>query len=119
MNDDKLIQKLLSNYKKKKEYDYQIYHNEKKLNPEFMKKNRERANKHYHNNKLERKEYYEKNKDLHKCKNLYYYYKNRDRLEEFKDKYEDKYNILVSMEFIKPIQPIQPIQLVLDHSEQS
>tara|TARA_R110001592_G_scaffold309772_1_gene584232 strand:+ start:40 stop:381 length:342 start_codon:yes stop_codon:yes gene_type:complete len=113
MDNDKLIQKLLSNYKKKREYDYQIYHTQKKLDPIFMDKNRERAIKHYHDNKDKRKEYYEKNKDLHKCKNLYYYYKKNDRLDEFKSKYEDKYNILVSMDFIKLEQP------VLDHLELS
>lgn len=128
--DDKLITKLLEDYKKKKLYDYNKYHNERKFNTEFIDKNRQRAKDHYRVNKENRKEEYIKNKDIQKSKNLYHYYRRNNNLQVFILKHIDKYNMLLSIGFIKvpvpapvPVPALVPVPapalaLVPDHSEQ-
>jgi len=93
---DEHINKILESYKKKREREIKYYHEVKKHNEDYMKKNRERAKKHYQNGyKEKKKEYYENNKDIMKAKSSYNYYKKINNIDKFKDKHKEKYNLLV------------------------
>tara|TARA_R100000734_G_scaffold6948_1_gene5758 strand:- start:5228 stop:5545 length:318 start_codon:yes stop_codon:yes gene_type:complete len=92
---DEYIQSLVDNHKKKLQYYSDRYHNIKKHDPEYMKSNRERARLHYEKNKEKKKENYEKNKPLMRAKNSYYYYKKINKLDDFKTKHTEKYDLLV------------------------
>ena len=90
------IDKILANYKKKRERENKYYHEVSKDNEEYKLKNRERAKSHYHNGgKDMKKERYESNKDMLQIKSLYNYYRKIDKTDVFKNKHPDKYNILV------------------------
>ena len=110
INNDELIHKLLNNYKKRIENDRIKYHTIKKLNPEFMESNRQRAKEHYEKNKEKKKQKYEDNKEIHKSKNLYGYYKRNNKLDSFKDKHKDKYEILLKIGFIH-LEPYDSVEL--------
>ena len=56
-------------------------------------KNRQRAKEHYALNKDKKKEYYEKNGDLKKARSLVSYYTKLGRLDEFKEKYPERWEI--------------------------
>ena len=88
------INKILSNYKKKAEREKHYYHNVAKLDENFKIKNRQRAKAHYEKNKDKKKEKYDTNKDFLKSKSLYNYYKKNDRIDDFKKKHDDKFQIL-------------------------
>jgi len=94
---DNQIQNILSSYKKKREREKKYYHEVLKYDEEYKNKNKQRSKEHYHNkNKEKKKEYYEKNKDILNLKSLYNYYLKKDMLDKFKNKHNEKYNILVS-----------------------
>lgn len=92
-NEDQ-IKHILNQYAKKRNREKNYYHDNNKDNETFQVKNRERAKKHYENNKDKKKEKYENNKDFLRARQLYYYYKKNDKLDAFKEKYEDKCEIL-------------------------
>ena len=94
------IQEILERYKKSIQYNRDRYHNVRKLNPEFMEKNRERARKHYKYNSQSKRDYYETHKDEINIKQRYRYYKKRNNIEKFKEKYPDDYKMLVDTGFI-------------------
>tara|TARA_B110000285_G_scaffold160599_1_gene179267 strand:- start:108 stop:374 length:267 start_codon:yes stop_codon:yes gene_type:complete len=73
---------VLSKFKNKKQSNYD-YYNKKKNSDEFKIKNR-----------LNAKLYYTKNKEYINIKNLYNYYLKNDKLNIFKERHKDKYNIL-------------------------
>ena len=90
------IDKILANYKKKRERENKYYHEVSKDNEEYKIKNRERAKAHYHKSgKDMKKEKYESNKEILQIKSLFNYYKKTDKLDVFKEKHQDKYNILI------------------------
>lgn len=88
------INHILTQYKNRKEKDQQKY-NLNKQNPEFVERNRQKAKEWYDNNKEKRKETYVNNKDFLNARNHYYYYKKRDQIDKFKEKYQNKYDILL------------------------
>lgn len=94
------IERILNNYKAKRERENKYYHEVQKNNEEFKIKNRQRAKNHYEKNKDKKKEKYEKNKIYLQAKALFNYYKKRDNLDIFKSKHEDKYNLLIEHNFI-------------------
>lgn len=99
--DEETINRVILQYKKKKEKEYNNYHNKNKLDPEYMKKNKERAKLHYDLNKENRKESYKNNKDLVKARSSFYYYKKNNKLDTFKDKFPNHVNTLIKYNIIK------------------
>ena len=92
LSDDK-IKQVLERYKRKQLMDKNRYHNIRKIDPEFVKRNRERAREHYALNKDKKKEYYETHIELKKARSLVSYYKKLGRLDEFKEKYPERWEI--------------------------
>lgn len=89
--------KSTNNYKEKTK-------NYRDNNPEKIKKYSDKSYiKYYHEGKgkEKKKEYYEKNKVQNQAKNSYNYYRRRDRLDDFKTKFPDRYEILVNMGYLK------------------
>lgn len=91
---DAEIKHILKIYKQRREKDKEKY-DKVKDTEEFKLKNRARAKEHYHKNKHLKKNAYEKDKEYIKCRNNYNYYKKNNREEEFKEKYPDKYMLLL------------------------
>jgi hypothetical protein len=90
------IARVLTNSKNKRERENKYYHEVTKNKEEFKIKNRQRAKAHYENGyKEKKKENYLNNKELLKNKSLFNYYKRNDKIEKFKEKHQDKYNMLV------------------------
>jgi len=67
---------------------------------EFKMKNRARAKAHYETNKEKKLQKYQDNKDVLNAKSTYRYYKNIDKLDIFKEKKSEKYELLKSINFI-------------------
>lgn len=97
---EETIQKLIKNYKKKLVYDRHRYDTIRKYDEEFMEKNRQRAREYYKNNKDKIMVYNETNKEKIKTKSLYRYYFNKDRTDEFIEKYPAKFEYLKSINYI-------------------
>jgi len=90
------INKIVNNYKLKREKEKKHYHEVLKNNENFKENNRIRTKKHYHDGYKElKKEKYKENKDYYKALSSYHYYKKSNRLDYFKEKNKDKYDILV------------------------
>jgi hypothetical protein len=92
------INHILESYKKIKNTNKK-YYDKIKDTDEFKKKNRERAKKHYHENKAykkTKKDDYEKNKTFLNARSSYKYYKTRNRLDEFIEKFPDKYELVMN-----------------------
>ena len=93
---EKQIEKVLADYKKKRERENKYYHEVSKHSEEFKLKNRERAKNHYHKKgKDMKKNQYQNNKEFVKARSLYTYYKKNNNLEEFKEKHVSKCKILI------------------------
>ena len=93
---EKQIEKVLADYKKKRERENKYYHEVSKHSEEFKLKNRERAKNHYHKKgKDMKKNQYQDNKEFVKARSLYTYYKKNNNLEKFKEKHESKCKILI------------------------
>lgn len=98
---DEQIHRILKSHKQKMDREKKYYHDVSKNNEDFIRKNRERARKHYHNGYNEKKKLnYQDNKELIKMKSLYNYYKKKDNIDKFKDKYPEKYQKLIDINFI-------------------
>ncbi len=98
--EEELITKLLNAHKRRIEYNRNKYHNERKHDDEFMKQNRERSKQHYINNKDKKHDYYDKNKEYINAKTSYNYYKRKNEIEKFKNKFPEKYKLLIKHNFI-------------------
>jgi hypothetical protein len=94
------IQEILKRYKKSLEYSRERYKNIRKNDPEYQRKNRERAKKHYDSHKEEKKQYYENNREELNMKQRYRYYKNKNQVEVYKNKFPENYKKLVEIGFI-------------------
>ena len=95
------IQKILQNYKNKRDRENKYYHDVTKNSDDFKIKNRQRAKAHYDNvGKDMKKESYQKNKELLSAKSLYNYYKKNDNLDVFKEKHKSKFDILLEANII-------------------
>jgi hypothetical protein len=88
------IKNILNQYQRKREKEKERYERIKDTE-EFKTQNRERARNHYQVNKDKKKEKYDNNKEFMNARSSYYYYKKRDKLELFKEKYPNKVNILM------------------------
>lgn len=97
---DEKIQKIISQYKYHKDYNKKKYHEVCKHDETFMEKNRLRARKHYAEHKDKKIQYHNDNREICNYRSSFYYYKNRDRLDEFKTKHKVKYDALVSFGFL-------------------
>jgi hypothetical protein len=96
---DNDIQHILKLYKQRREKDKEKY-DKIKDTEEFKIKNRARAKEHYHNNKHLKQNHYNENKELIKARNSYQYYKKRDRIDDYKNKYPERYMMLVDNNYI-------------------
>jgi hypothetical protein len=93
------IQHILKLYKQTKD-KRRAYYDKIKDTEEFKTKNRAKAKEHYHENKELKKNAYIQNKELIKARSSYNYYKKRDRIDDFKEKYPDRYEKLVHVNYI-------------------
>jgi|DEB0MinimDraft_6_1074348.scaffolds.fasta_scaffold16212_3 chemotaxis methyl-accepting protein methylase len=94
------ISDILKNYKTQKDRSRE-YYDKVKDTEQFKMKNRARAKKHYDNGyNVKRKDEYKINADVIKAKNLYYYYKKTNQINLFKEKHSDKYEALLSINYI-------------------
>ena len=75
MNEEQ-IQKILNDYKKKREREIQHYHNVKKHDPIFIEKNRLRAKQYYEKNNDKYKQKYLDNRDYQIARSSFEYHKN-------------------------------------------
>ena len=96
---DEYIQKLILAHKRKVERE-RIDYDSKKDDPAFKEANRLRAAYNYKHNKENKKEHYLKNKQTINYRNLYNYYKRRERINDFKEKHIEKYDFLLTHGFI-------------------
>jgi len=94
------INKILESYKNKREREKQRYEQIKDTEG-FKNYNRNKSKLHYENNKEMYKERYENKKELLKARNSYYYYKKIDKIETFKEKYPERYEILENDGYFK------------------
>tara|TARA_R110001632_G_scaffold233129_1_gene376959 strand:+ start:6855 stop:7226 length:372 start_codon:yes stop_codon:yes gene_type:complete len=99
--DENQINKVIQQYKNKKEKEYNNYHTKNKLDPEYMQKNKDRARDHYNLNKDKRADTYKKNKDLIKARSSYYYYLKNNKLDTFIDKFPHHVDLLKQCNIIK------------------
>ena len=97
---DEQINKILTNYKNKRERENKYDHEVTKHNEDSKMKNRERARAHYHRiGKDMKKDNYENNKEMRKAKALYNYYKKNDKIDLFIEKHIKIYvNIFLRIE---------------------
>ena len=98
---DEQIKQILERYKKSIQYNRDRYNTLRKHDEEYQKKNRERSKIHYDSHKDEKKQYYLDNREDINLKQKYRYYKNKDDLEAYKERFPDDYQKLVEMGFIK------------------
>jgi len=95
------IARVLTNYKNKRIRENKYYHEVTKNKEDFKIKNRARSKLHYDNGYNEvKKQHYQDNKDILKTKSLYNYYKKNNKIEIFKDKHKDKYDMLIEKGFL-------------------
>jgi len=76
-------------------------------------KNKEKIDKYnrnyYQANKELKKEKYENNKTMIRAKNSYYYYKKKNDMEAFKNKYPERYELLLIGGYFKDWKPLESI----------
>ncbi len=92
---DEQIKAIVERHVKRREYDKNRYHEVLKKDPDFIAKNRERAKAHYQQNGEKKRQVYAKNKELLSARSSARYYKKTDRLELFKEKHPEKYQLLL------------------------
>tara|TARA_R110000787_G_scaffold74156_4_gene165015 strand:- start:482 stop:847 length:366 start_codon:yes stop_codon:yes gene_type:complete len=91
---DTEINHILTQYKNKRNREKKEYHEVKKNDPEWCKLNNERAKKHYHDNIEKKKSTYQTNKELVNARNMWRYYVNLNRHNDFITKHPDKVEYL-------------------------
>jgi hypothetical protein len=101
---DEQIEKIIKSYKQKMVREKKYYHEVQKNDENYKVKNRERANNFYHDDKngyrQKKLQNYQDDKEFITVKSSYYYYKRKDNLDKFKDKYPEKYQLLIDRKFI-------------------
>lgn len=95
---DEKIRHILELYKKSRMRDKVKYQNNK-LKEGFAEKNRARAKAHYDAHKEVKSTKYKDNRDVLKAKALFNYYKKNEKIDIFKVKHLDKFNLLVNHGF--------------------
>lgn len=95
--DNEQIEKIVSNYVKRKEYYKERYHNKIKNDPVQVEKQRIRSREWALNNKDKKQEYYQKNKDVILSFNRYKYAVKKGKEELWIENNEEEYDKLVSL----------------------
>tara|TARA_R110000803_G_scaffold59519_3_gene118190 strand:+ start:2351 stop:2656 length:306 start_codon:yes stop_codon:yes gene_type:complete len=93
---DPKIKSIVEQYQRKRAKEKERYQRIKD-GEAFKTQNRERAKNHYNNNVEAKKQKYIDNRDFMNARSSYYYYKKKDRMEDFKLKYPEKVQILSSV----------------------
>lgn len=96
---DEEIKKIIQSYHNKREREKQNY-DKIKDTEEFKSYNRQKVKNWYQENKDKRKQEYQNNKEIKTARSSYYYYKRNNRIDDFKEKYPEKYQLLVDNFFI-------------------
>jgi len=99
MNEEQ-IQKILNDYKKKREREIQHYHNVKKHDPIFIEKNRLRAKQYYEKNNDKYKQKYLDNRDYQIARSSFEYHKKKGSIHKYKNKYPERFNLLVEKGYV-------------------
>jgi len=94
--DNQEIKKIINQYNRKREREKKNYHEKLKCDSEWCEKNKKRALDYYNTNKDKKKEDYKKDKEFVNSGSMFQYYKRNNRIEEFKEKYPEKYELLKS-----------------------
>jgi len=105
---DEQIKNMLEKYKKektKRKERYQI----QKMDQSFIKDNRQRSKDYYEKNKEKYKQKYQDNKEIKQAKNSYYYYNKTNQISNFKLNHQDKYNLLVKIDYFNDKNPSSSI----------
>ena len=85
---------LVKRYDRKRFQEHKRYHEQKKYDPEFVKKNRERAKTHYHKTLPDQRIKYQNNKEYYQAMGSYNYYKRQDRINTFIQKWPERVALL-------------------------
>tara|TARA_R110000803_G_scaffold102283_1_gene170341 strand:+ start:13314 stop:13691 length:378 start_codon:yes stop_codon:yes gene_type:complete len=93
---DQDIQKIINQYKNKREREYKKYHETLKLDEAFCQKNKQRALEYYYKNKDAKKEKYKNDNEFIKARSSFQYYKKNNRVDDFISKYPLKCELLTS-----------------------
>ena len=93
---DPKIKSIVEQYERKRMKEKERYQRIKETD-EFKIKNRERARNHYNKNKEVKKQKYIDNRDFMNARSSYNYYKKINRVEDFKQKYPEKVELLSSL----------------------
>ena len=94
------ILEILKKYKATREKERHNYHSVLKHSEDFKKKNRARSARWYAKNKEAEHENYQENKDFILAKQSYKYYLKQDKLDAFKERHLERYNLLISKNYI-------------------
>ncbi len=94
MNENNINDVLLK-YKNKRNREKKYYNEVLKNNDNFKIKNKLNSATWYSNNKDKKKDYYLNNKEEIKLKSQFNYYKKNDKLQILKNKYPEKYDLMV------------------------
>ena len=97
-NEEQLT-KIINSYKNKRQKEKERYERIKDTE-EYKADNRERARIHYHSNKELKKQNYENNKDFFRARNSYYYYKKKNDINKFIEKFPERVELLENVGFI-------------------
>ena len=65
----------------------------------------------YEENKHNRVNKYSENKDLQKAKSSYHYYKNKDNLDMFKERFPERYELLKGINYFRDKKPSESIKI--------
>ncbi len=98
------IKSILESYQKKRIREKK-YYNSIKDTEEFKQKNRKMAKDWYVKNSDLRKQQYVQNNELQRAKVSYHYYNKLNRVEDFKKKSPDKYQLLLDNHYISEANP--------------
>jgi hypothetical protein len=93
------INQILKLYIQKRQKEKERYDKIKDTD-EFKIKNRSRAKKHYEENKHVKQNMYQENKEFVKARNNYMYYKKKNRVEDYKERYPERYQMLIDANYL-------------------
>jgi mannitol-1-phosphate/altronate dehydrogenase len=94
------IQKILDDYKRKRQRERDHYHNVKKHDPVFVEKNRLLAKQYYEKNNQRYRNNYLQDRDFKLAKSSYSYHKKNNTVDKYKNKYPERFDLLVEKGFI-------------------
>ena len=94
------ILEILKKYTATREKERHNYHSVLKHSEDFKKKNRARSKRWYAKNKEKEGENYKVNKEWILAKQTYKYYLKQDKLCVFKERHLERYNLLISKNYI-------------------